>query len=488
MMIAGRGNELPVSALPADGTYPTATARWEKRNISDIVPVWKPELCIQCGNCAMVCPHATIRATLLRRFALAERARRLRVRAPGRPRIPNLRYTLQVAVEDCTGCELCVEACPAQKPEAAGIRAINMEVEGADPRARTEEPRVLRRRCPTTNRRGLETRSWCAAQQYLTPLFEFSGACAGCGETPYLRLLTQLFGDRLLVANATGCSSIYGGNLPTTPWSVNKRGSRARLGQLALRRQRGVRARLPAVTRQAARGGGTTAHSGWRRSSARRAFATCSTHDQVTQEEVDAQRDRVARARAVARIHGRSDSPAVCARSRSTWCARACGLSVAMAGPTTSATAAWTTCWRRDATSTSSCSTPKCIRTRAARPRSRLRARRGQVCGGRKAVPEEGSRSDGDGVRERLRCPDCHGRFSRSRRWMRFWKPRRTTGRRSSSRIATASPMASTCASACGSRSWRSSAGTGRCIASSPLRRPGTGRSSCSIRRPRRSR
>jgi pyruvate-ferredoxin/flavodoxin oxidoreductase len=222
MMIAGRGDELPVSALPVDGTYPSGTAQWEKRNISDSVPVWKPELCIQCGNCAMVCPHATIRARYYDHPLLAEAPAAFPSAPLAGRGFPNLRYTLQVAVEDCTGCELCVEACPVRSPEAAGVRAINMEAKApilARERANLEFFDSL----PDNKPIGLDA-TLVRGAQYLTPLFEFSGACAGCGETPYLRLLTQLFGDRLLVANATGCSSIYGGNLPTTPWSVNKEG------------------------------------------------------------------------------------------------------------------------------------------------------------------------------------------------------------------------------------------------------------------------
>jgi pyruvate-ferredoxin/flavodoxin oxidoreductase len=222
MMIAGRGNELPVSALPVDGTYPSGTARWEKRNISDVVPVWKPELCIQCGNCAMVCPHATIRARYYDDPWLKDAPDGFASAPLAGRGFPNLRYTLQVAVEDCTGCDLCVEACPVRSPESAGIRAINME---------SKAPILERERrnleffetLPDNKVAGLDA-ALVRGAQYLTPLFEFSGACAGCGETPYLRLLTQLFGDRLILANATGCSSIYGGNLPTTPWSVNKDG------------------------------------------------------------------------------------------------------------------------------------------------------------------------------------------------------------------------------------------------------------------------
>jgi pyruvate-ferredoxin/flavodoxin oxidoreductase len=221
-IIAGRGNALPVSALPVDGTYPSATARWEKRNISDIVPVWKPELCIQCGNCAMVCPHATIRARYYDEPALTNAPPGFASAPLAGRGFPNLRYTLQVAVEDCTGCELCVEACPVRSPEAAGIRAINMEAKA--PILERERTNLeFFETLPDNKPAGLDA-TLVRGAQYLRPLFEFSGACAGCGETPYLRLLTQLFGDRLVVANATGCSSIYGGNLPTTPWAVDKEG------------------------------------------------------------------------------------------------------------------------------------------------------------------------------------------------------------------------------------------------------------------------
>ena len=222
MMMAGRGDELPVSALPADGTYPSATARWEKRNIADAVPEWQPEICIQCGNCAMVCPHSAIRVRYYDESALA-------VAPSGFPSaplagrgFPNLRFTLQVAVEDCTGCELCVETCPAKSLESAGTRAINMTAKA--PLLERERTNLEFFDTLPENLHGRMDASLVRGVQYLTPMFEYSGACAGCGETPYLRLLTQLFGDRLLVANATGCSSIYGGNLPTTPWSTNKEG------------------------------------------------------------------------------------------------------------------------------------------------------------------------------------------------------------------------------------------------------------------------
>ena len=222
VMMAGQGDELPVSALPADGTYPSGTSQWEKRNISDVVPEWQPAICIQCGNCAMVCPHAAIRVRYYDQAALSGAPAGFASAPLAGRGYPNLRFTLQVAVEDSTGCELCVEICPARSLESAGVRAINMT-----PKA----PLLERERAnfsyfetlPDNRPSGVET-SLVRGVQYLTPLFEYSGACAGCGETPYLRLLSQLFGDRLLVANATGCSSIYGGNLPTTPWAVNREG------------------------------------------------------------------------------------------------------------------------------------------------------------------------------------------------------------------------------------------------------------------------
>jgi pyruvate-ferredoxin/flavodoxin oxidoreductase len=291
MMIAGRGNELPVSALPVDGTYPSGTAQWEKRNISDMVPVWKPELCIQCGNCAMVCPHATIRARYYDDPLLANAPEGFASAPLAGRGFPNLRYTLQVAVEDCTGCELCVEACPVRSPEAAGVRAINMEAK-APILERERANLAFFDALPDNKPVGLDA-TLVRGAQYLTPLFEFSGACAGCGETPYLRLLTQLFGDRLIVANATGCSSIYGGNLPTTPWSVNNQG-------------RGPAWANSLFEDNAEFGLGFRVSLDTQRAEAERLLAALAPQlgpakvrevlesPQTTQEEIDAQRDRVA--------------------------------------------------------------------------------------------------------------------------------------------------------------------------------------------------
>jgi pyruvate-ferredoxin/flavodoxin oxidoreductase len=221
-MIAGRGDELPVSALPVDGTYPSGTAAYEKRNISELVAVWDQDLCIQCGNCSFVCPHSVIRSRYYDKSWLAGAPTPFRSAALEARGLPDTRYTLQVYVEDCTGCALCVEVCPALAPGEPTRKAINLA-----PR----EPLVAAERnniaffetLPLADRSRVDFGT-VRGTQFLEPLFEFSGACTGCGETPYIKLLSQLFGDRLMVANATGCSSIYGGNLPTTPWTTDAEG------------------------------------------------------------------------------------------------------------------------------------------------------------------------------------------------------------------------------------------------------------------------
>jgi pyruvate-ferredoxin/flavodoxin oxidoreductase len=221
-LIAGEGDLLPVSALPADGTYPAATARWEKRNIALEIPVWDKGLCIQCGKCVLVCPHAVIRAKVYPGTALAGAPEGFKS-APARWReFGEARYTLQVSPEDCTGCALCVEVCPAKDKSEVRHKAINM---APQPPLRTAEARnwAFFLDLPEPDRGALSP-GQVKDVQLFEPLFEFSGACAGCGETPYLKLLSQLFGDRVLIANATGCSSIYGGNQPTTPWAVNRAG------------------------------------------------------------------------------------------------------------------------------------------------------------------------------------------------------------------------------------------------------------------------
>ena len=221
-MMSGHGDALPVSALPADGTYPSGTTAYEKRNISDEVAAWDPDLCIQCGNCSFVCPHSVIRSKFYDAARL-DGAPDGFASAPLDARgLPDARYTLQVYVEDCTGCGLCVEACPVSAPGDRDRKAINLAA---------REPLVTPQRASIeffeslpVNERSRVDFGTVRGTQFLQPLFEFSGACAGCGETPYLKVLSQLFGDRLMIANATGCSSIYGGNLPTTPWTTDAAG------------------------------------------------------------------------------------------------------------------------------------------------------------------------------------------------------------------------------------------------------------------------
>ena len=222
-MMAGEGDLLPVSALPADGTYPSGTTRWEKRDIAQEVPVWEPDLCIQCGKCVMMCPHSVIRGKVVTAGDLEKVPSDFKHAKARWREFPDKRYTLQVALEDCTGCALCVEICPAKDKSQVGRRAINMkERRDIDAVALEHWDHFLRLPGGVANG-GLQSGK-VKDVQLLEPLFEFSSACAGCGETPYLRLLSQLFGDRTLIANATGCSSIYGGNLPTTPWSLNQDG------------------------------------------------------------------------------------------------------------------------------------------------------------------------------------------------------------------------------------------------------------------------
>ena len=221
-MMAGRGDDLPVSALPVDGSYPTGTAAYEKRNISESVAVWDADLCIQCGNCSFVCPHSVIRSKYYDSSRLAEAPAGFRSAPLDAVGLPEARYTLQVYVEDCTGCGLCVEACPAVAPGEPGTKAINLGAR--EPLVTTERANIAFFETLPTSERSRVDFGTVRGTQFLQPLFEFSGACAGCGETPYLKLLSQLFGNRLMVANATGCSSIYGGNLPTTPWTTDAEG------------------------------------------------------------------------------------------------------------------------------------------------------------------------------------------------------------------------------------------------------------------------
>ncbi len=221
-LAAGLGDELPVSAFSCDGTFPTATARYEKRNLALQIPVWDPAICIQCMKCVAICPHATIRAKVYEPNDLVGAPANFRAADARAPEWKGMKWTLQVAAEDCTGCALCVEVCPARNKTEAKLKAINMR---SQPPLRLQERENwdFFLRLPEMDRRKLKL-STLRQQQVMQPLFEFSGACAGCGETPYLKMLTQLFGDRAVIANATGCSSIYGGNLPTTPYAKNAEG------------------------------------------------------------------------------------------------------------------------------------------------------------------------------------------------------------------------------------------------------------------------
>ncbi|MCG3193811.1 MAG: Pyruvate-flavodoxin oxidoreductase [Thermoanaerobaculia bacterium] len=220
-MIAGHGDSLPVSAFPPDGTWPVATSQWEKRNIALEIPVWDPDLCIQCNKCALVCPHAAIRPKVYDPGLLRNAPESFKSVAFRGPGFPGQVYSLQTAPEDCTGCGICIEACPAKDKASPSRRAIHMEAQ--EPLREAERANYsFFLGIPDADRKALSLD--VKGTQFMRPLLEYSGACAGCGETPYLKLLTQLFGDRALIANATGCSSVYGGNLPTTPYSCDSAG------------------------------------------------------------------------------------------------------------------------------------------------------------------------------------------------------------------------------------------------------------------------
>ncbi|MGD2051837.1 MAG: pyruvate:ferredoxin (flavodoxin) oxidoreductase [Acidimicrobiia bacterium] len=222
MIIAGHGDLLPVSALPVDGTFPTATTQWEKRSIAHEIPIWDPDICIDCGRCALVCPHAAIRIKVYEPDQVADAPDSFKTKAWKGRDFAGKNVTVQVAPEDCTGCQVCVNVCPAKSKEEVRHKAINME-----PKLdHLEEERVnfsYFLDIPEADRTEVRPET-LKGSQVLQPLFEFSGACSGCGETPYIKLLSQMFGDRILIANATGCSSIYGGNLPSTPYAVDRNG------------------------------------------------------------------------------------------------------------------------------------------------------------------------------------------------------------------------------------------------------------------------
>ncbi|GBF80788.1 pyruvate:ferredoxin (flavodoxin) oxidoreductase [Aphanothece sacrum] len=223
-MLSRQGDDIPVSALPCDGTYPSGTAKWEKRNVTQEIPVWDTDVCVQCGKCVLVCPHGVIRSKVYEEAALTNAPETFKsTEAKDLDwKKTNLKFTIQVAAEDCTGCGICVDVCPAKNKSQPKLKAINMAPQlpiREQERANWDYFLSI----PNPDRNTLKLNK-ISHQQMQEPLFEFSGACAGCGETPYIKLATQLFGDRMVVANATGCSSIYGGNLPTTPWTYNQEG------------------------------------------------------------------------------------------------------------------------------------------------------------------------------------------------------------------------------------------------------------------------
>ena len=266
--MAGEGDLLPVSAFPVDGSFATATTKWEKRAIAQEIPIWDEAICIDCGKCAMVCPHAAIRMKVYPEAELAKLSGDFKSKDFRSRELENHKITIQVAPDDCTGCGVCVDVCPAKSKTEVKHKAINMVsyMDNADAeRARWDEFLSI----PELDRSALP-RDTIKGSQALEPLFEFSGACSGCGETPYVKLVSQLFGDRMIVANATGCSSIYGGNLPTTPWADQRRGPWPGLEQLALRGQRRVRPGHAPRARRPDQDGQAAAASSWPRSWARR--------------------------------------------------------------------------------------------------------------------------------------------------------------------------------------------------------------------------
>ncbi len=222
VLLAGRGDWLPVSAFPPDGTWPTATSKWEKRNLAQEIPAWDSSICIQCNKCALVCPHAAIRSKHYAEEALAGAPETFLSAAFRSPEVKGHRFTIQVAAEDCTGCMLCINVCPAKDKSNPKHKALNV----VSQQERREQEKVnfdFFLKLPEPDRLRLKTDT-VKDSQFMEPLFEFSGACVGCGETPYIKLMSQLYGDRAVIANATGCSSIYGGNLPTTPYATNRDG------------------------------------------------------------------------------------------------------------------------------------------------------------------------------------------------------------------------------------------------------------------------
>ena len=352
MMMAGKGDLLPVSAFPVDGTWPTGTTQWEKRNIALEIPVWDPDICIQCNKCALVCPHAAIRAKVYEPAAARGGARRLASeRVPPKDRLTGRGTRLQGA--SSTPSRWRPRTAPAARSASRSARP------------RTRPTRATRRstwspRCPTPGARAGELRVLprparadrteitidAKGSQLLQPLFEYSGACAGCGETPYVKLLTQLFGDRLLIANATGCSSIYGGNLPTTPYTTNADGRGPAWSNSLFEDNAefglGFRLALDSLSRAGAAAAGADRLAERARRHAGRRFSKPIRRRGRRSHE---QRERVEKLRGKARRASTTRGARLLSGSPTTWSTRASGSWAATAGPTTSASAGSTTSW-----------------------------------------------------------------------------------------------------------------------------------------------
>ena len=342
VIIEGKGDLLPVSAFPIDGTWPTATAQWEKRAIALEIPVWDDKICIQCNKCAFVCPHAAIRAKVFDPADAAKAPASFKTTDFKGAEWKGKKYTIQVAPEDCTGCSLCVMICPAKDKTNPKHKAIDMV---PMPPLREQEARNYEFFLAIPDAGRTDVKMDLKGSQFLKPLFEYSGACSGCGETPYIKLMTQLFGDRTLVANATGCSSIYGGNLPTTPYTVNADGRGPAWANSLFEDNAefglGIRLALDSLSAQATQLVG--------RVNGALGDNLVEGAPRSRPVERDGHR-RAARARrgAQAGARRREDEPrrSGCCSSPTTSSGRTSGSSAATAGPTTSATAASTTCCR----------------------------------------------------------------------------------------------------------------------------------------------
>ncbi len=346
LMLAGKGDLLPVSAFPVDGTWPTGTSKWEKRSIALEIPAWEPSLCIQCNKCALICPHAAIRPKFYGAELLGKAPQGFLAMDFKSAEVKGAKYSLQVAPDDCTGCGLCVQMCPAESRTEKGKMAINMK-EALPLKEQERKNFEFFLSLPDADRTKVKLD--VKGTQFLQPLFEFSGACTGCGETPYLKLLTQLYGDRALIANATGCSSIYGGNLPTTPYAQDAQGrgpawsnslfeDNAEFGfgmRLAIDKQiEQARELLQKLADLAGRRAGEGAPRG-RTSRTRPASPSSGPGWRSSRRSWP---------------RSRAWRPAGCSASPRRWSRSRCGSWAATAGPTTSATAASTTSSPRDGT------------------------------------------------------------------------------------------------------------------------------------------